>query len=106
MVKVENLQFLKQKKIYKVSKTTYDKILKNIKNSVINDFIFQNTRVKADIFRVTENTKVYLETQTAYTKLKFLILKICCIMSYSMYILQIFNKIVENQDLFQNEKDL
>ena len=41
---------------------------RNILKSKIKDFIFNSTRVKADIFWVKEKNEVYWETQTKYKK--------------------------------------
>ena len=54
------LYIYRRKKLFQCVKTTYEKNQsENIYNSLINDFIFNNTEVKADFFRVEEKTNVY-----------------------------------------------
>ena len=54
------LYIYRRKKLFQCVKTTYEKNQsENIYNSLINDFIFNNTEVKADFFRVEEKTNAY-----------------------------------------------
>ena len=50
---------------------------KNFLNSKINDLIFENTRVKADIFWVTEKVQFYWVAKTTNEKKSILSLKYC-----------------------------
>ena len=45
------------------------KLEKNLISTI--NFMFNNTMVKADIFWVTENTKIYWEAKTTYEKMNY-----------------------------------
>ena len=55
----------------------------------MNDFIFNSTRVKADIFRVKDKNKAFWETKTTYKK-KLLLRKIIIFIQKILFFIKIF----------------